>query len=587
MQTLLQKLNALMAEAFVAAGVDAKHSTVVPSQRPELGQFQCNGALAAAKAAKENPQALADQVLAKLQGQSGLRDLSKAGPGFINLSVTDAFLAAHVAEQGASPALGLPAAAPAQKVLVDFGGPNVAKPMHVGHLRSAIIGDCLQRLQRRLGHTVLSDVHLGDWGTQMGMLIEAVKEEQPGLPYFDAAQKGPFPAESPVSLDDLERLYPAMSARCKDDETLAEKARLAVRDLQAGRPGYHALWRHFVDESIKALRADFGLLGSRFDLWYGESRYQAAIPGMVDELLKRGIATLSEGATVIAMDPVNGKEVPPLLLLKSDGAALYATTDLATLRERVRDDHADRILYVTDKRQGLHFRQVFAAAQKTGFAGACRLDHVDFGTVNGTDGKPFKTRAGGVMRLRDLLQMAVDEAAKQMLASGVANEFDAAEKAEIARKVGLAAVKFADLSNHRQSDYTFDLERFSQFEGKTGPYHLYAAVRMKAILRKAAERKLAPGALQAAAGEADRRLMLVLSALPEAYALAAEHSTPHSLCEYAYEVAQAFSSFYQNCNILREEDPARQGAWLGLTQLTLRVLEDVLSVLGLETPERM
>ena len=318
----------------------------------------------------------------------------------------DAYLAKHLAAQGSDRAFGVPVPAQPQKVLVDFGGPNVAKPMHVGHLRSAIIGDCLQRLQRRLGHTVLSDVHLGDWGTQMGMLIEAVKEEQPGLPYFDEAQKGRYPSESPVSLDDLERLYPAMSARCKEDAALAEKARLAVRDLQAGRPGYYALWRHFVDESIKALRADFGLLGIQFDLWYGESRYQGAIPGMVQELKDRGIAVLSEGATVIEMDPVNGKEVPPLLLLKSDGAALYATTDLATLHERVRDDHADRILYVTDKRQGLHFRQVFAAAHKTGFAGACRLDHVDFGTVNGTDGKPFKTRAGGVMRLRDLLQMA-------------------------------------------------------------------------------------------------------------------------------------------------------------------------------------
>lgn len=587
MQTLLQKLNAQMAEAFAAAGVDGAHAVVVPSQRPELGQFQCNGALAAAKAAKANPQELAKKVLAALEGKPGLRDLSLAGPGFINLSVDDAALAAHVAEQGRDARLGVPQPAKALKVIVDFGGPNVAKPMHVGHLRSSIIGDCLQRLQRRLGHTVLSDVHLGDWGTQMGMLIEAVREEQPGLPYFDASAKGPFPAESPVSLEDLERMYPAMSARCKEDKELAEKARIAVRDLQAGHAGYHALWQHFVSESIKALKADFGLLGIHFDLWYGESRYQAAIPGMVDELKERGLAVLSEGATIVALEPKGTKEMPPLLLLKSDGAALYGTTDLATLRERVRDDHADRILYVADKRQSLHFEQVFAGAKKVGYAGNCRLDHVDFGTVNGKDGKPFKTRAGGVMRLRDLLQMAVDEAGKQMDASGVGAEFSAEERAEVARKVGLAAVKFADLSNHRQSDYVFDLERFSQFEGKTGPYHLYAAVRMKAILRKAAERGLKPGTLSAPAGSADRQLLLVLSALPEAFAYAAETSTPHSLCEAAYGLAQTFSTFYQNCNILREEDPARQGAWLALTELSLRALEDLLSVLGLETPERM
>jgi arginyl-tRNA synthetase len=580
--TLIQQLNLWMRDAFSQAGVDPSYGAVLPSQRPELGQFQCNGALGAAKAAKANPKAIAEKVLAVLQAQPALRGLSLAGPGFINLSVDDAYLAAQLQANG----LGLEKPAQPQKVIVDFGGPNVAKPMHVGHLRSSILGDCLQRLQRRLGHDVVSDVHLGDWGTQMGMLIEGVREEQPGLPYFTGSA-GPFPAESPVSLEDLERLYPVMSARCKEDETLAEKARIAVRDLQAGHAGYLALWKHFVGTSITALKEDFGQLGIHFDLWYGESRYQPAIPGMVKDLMDRGLAVVSEGATVLPIDPINGREIPPLLLLKSDGGALYGTTDLATLRERVKDDRAERILYVTDKRQSLHFTQVFAAAQKSGYAGACRLDHVDFGTVNGKDGKPFKTRAGGVMRLRDLLQMAMDEAAKAMEAGGVGAEFGAEEKADIARKVGLAAVKFADLSNHRTHDYVFDLEKFSQFEGKTGPYHLYAAVRMKAILRKAAERGFKPGPLAPAVGDSDRQLMLVLAGLPEAYAGVAEHNTPHALCEYAYQLAQAFSGFYQNNHILNETDEARRAAWLGLTQLTLTALLDVLDVLGMPTPERM
>jgi arginyl-tRNA synthetase len=583
MPSLTRQLSAIVQDAFAAAGLERRHGAVQPSARPDLCQFQCNGAMPAAKAAGMNPRQAAEKVLALLQPHPAFARLELAGPGFINLTVTDAFLGA-LSRQDGPPAGGLPEAG--QKVVIDFGGPNVAKPLHVGHLRSAIIGDSLQRLHRALGADVLSDIHLGDWGTQMGMLIEAVGEEQPGLPYFDPALTGPYPSQAPVGLADLERLYPAMSARCKDDPGLAEKARAATRDLQAGRPGYRALWRHFVDVSIEAIKADFGRLGVRWDLWLGESDSQAGIPAMLLDLAARGVSSPSEGAVVIHLDRIANTETPPLLLVKGDGGYLYGTTDLATLRERVRDRKATRLLYVADKRQSLHFAQVFQGAAKAGYLGQATAEHVAFGTVNGKDGKPFKTRDGGVMRLQALLDQAREEAAQRLAESGLGAELPAHEQAEVAALVAMAAVKFADLSNHRASDYAFDLERFTQFEGKTGPYLLYAAVRMKSILRKAAERGFEPGAL-ADPGDAERALVLKLLAAPDALERAAAESLPHVMCEYAYELAGAFSSFYQGSSILHEADAARRGAWLGLTAATLGRLSQVLGLLGIATVERM
>jgi arginyl-tRNA synthetase len=581
--TLRQQLNSLFEAAFEKAGIDKRHAVVVESGRPDLCQFQCNGALAAAKAAKANPRVLAEAVLAALEGKEGFKELSLAGPGFINLSLSDAWLGEQARRIQGDARLGVPPASPVQKIIVDFGGPNVAKPMHVGHLRSTILGDALQRLHRFAGHQVVSDVHLGDWGTQMGMLIEEVRLKDPKLPYFDEAFQGDYPAVSPVTLEDLEVLYPRAAARCKADEAELEKARLALRDLQLGRRGYRALWEHFVSVSVKALKEDFGALGVRFDLWLGESHDQPSIPAMIEDLKARGIAVLSEGATVIMMDR---EKTPPLLLVKSDGAYLYSTTDLSTLRRRVAQDKGERILYLADQRQALHFSQVFEGAVKSGYLAGARAEHVAFGTVNGKDGKPFKTRAGGVMKLRDLIEMATAEAAKRMEENEIAGELSVEERAEVAQKVGMAAIKYSDLANPRTSDYIFDLEKFTQFEGKTGPYLLYAAVRVKSVLRKAAERGLKPGALLPP-GDAERALYLKVAALPDALERAAAESLPHLLCDYAYDLAGLFSTFYQSSNILREEDPARQASWLALSELALRILERVLGILGMETPEKM
>ncbi len=586
MQTLIRQLNQAFGDAFEAAGFERSAGTVALSQRPDLCQFQCNGAMAVAKKAGIAPRVAAEKVLATLVGKERYKDLSLAGPGFINISFTDEVLRASLSEAGLESRLGVPAANPSENVVIDFGGPNIAKPMHVGHLRSTIIGDSLQRLHRFLGNKVTSDIHLGDWGTQMGMLIEAVKEEQPGLPYFDESKNSSYPKESPVSLEDLERLYPAMSARCKEDAALADKARLATKDLQSGRAGYRALWRHFVDASIAALKKDLGELGVSFDLWLGESDSQSGIPKTLEELKAKNVAVSSEGALVIMLETEQGSEMPPLLLVKSDGGYLYGTTDLQTLRERVEGLKAQRLLYVADKRQSLHFKQVFQGAKKAGYLGAAHAEHVAFGTVNGKDGKPFKTREGGVMRLQALLAMAVEEASKRMDENEIAKELAASARAKIAKQVGYAAVKFADLSNHRSSDYAFDLEKFTQFEGKTGPYLLYAAVRMKSILRKGAERGFKPGALTEP-GDLERPLYLKLLALPEALERAAADSLPHVICEYAHELSGAFSTFYAGCNIVNETDQAKRGSWLALTEYSLKVLGRCLEILGLEAPEQM
>jgi arginyl-tRNA synthetase len=589
LKPLSAKLTSLVARAFEAAGVDPSYGEVVVSARPDLGQFQCNGALAAAKATRANPRQLAEKVVQHLELPRVFRDVSLAGPGFLNLTLTDAYLAAHVGEMEADPRLGCPAVPRALRIVLDYGGPNIAKPMHVGHLRAAIIGESLKRLARFLGHHVVGDVHLGDWGLQMGMVIAELARRQPDLPYFDPESCGPFPPESPVTSGELEELYPTASQRAKDDPDFAEKARQATFELQQGRPGYRALWRHLVDVSVAELQADYGRLGVAFDLWLGESDAQARIPGLVERLRREGHARESEGALVVDVaEPGDAKEIPPLLLLKSDGAALYGTTDLATLDQRVEELGAELVLYVVDKRQADHFVQVFRAARKAGIVPpGVGLEHIGFGTMNGPDGRPFKTRAGGVMKLRDLLDLVTDKARERIREAGVARDYPPDEVERIAHRVGVATLKYADLSNHRAKDYVFDLDRFSAFEGRTGPYLLYTAVRTRSILRKAAEAGLAPGPLLPPGGDAERGVMLVASRLPDVLAAAFEHRAPNILCEYAYELATAFTRFYQEHHILSEADAARQASWLGLCDLTVRILLQVLDLLGIGVPERM
>lgn len=582
--TLAADLSRSVGAAFAAEGLPESLGRVQASDRPDLAQFQCNGALAAAKAAKANPRAIAEKIAARLKADPIFAKVEIAGPGFLNLDLTDAALDARAAALDPKAGAGTGAG---KTVVIDFGGPNIAKPMHVGHLRSSIIGDCLQRLYRANGWHVVSDVHLGDWGLQMGQLISEIEIEQPGLPYFDVNFTGPYPETSPVTMDELETLYPRASAACKADPQRLEAARRATVDLQAGRPGYRALWRHFVAVSEQGLQREFGALGIRFDLWNGESSVDALIPPMIADLKARGLAQLSEGALVVDVAQADDKKpLPPLILVKSEGGVLYGTTDLATIIERVRQQNPDLILYVVDHRQHGHFEQVFRAARKAGLAGKAELEHVGYGTMNGPDGKPFKTRAGGVMKLHDLIGMATAEAEKRLAEAGLGADYPAEERALIARQVGIATIKFADLSNHRTTDYVFDLERFSRFEGKTGPYLQYAAVRLQSLLRKAREQGADP-AVPAIRSPEERRLVLQLLSLPDALAAAEEKRAPNLLCEYAFELAQNFSRFYGAHHILSESDAQIRAARLGLCEQVLAVLTQLLSTLGIETPTRM
>jgi arginyl-tRNA synthetase len=585
--SLAAELSAVVSSAFAAEGLSAKFGQVQASDRPDLAQFQCNGALAAAKEAKANPRQIAQKVAGRLKANPLFAKVEIAGPGFINLDVADTALAERAGAMSRDDRLGAPESGQGKTLVIDFGGPNVAKPMHVGHLRSAIIGDCLQRLFRANAWTVVSDVHLGDWGLQMGQLISEIGRRGTAPVYFDAACKGPYPDESPVTMDDLEEIYPAAAAACKADPARLEEARRATAELQAGRPGYLALWRHFVKVSERGLNREYSSLGVTFDLWNGEASVDPLIPPMIEDLKRRGLAVESEGALVVEVaEPGDKKEMPPLLLLKSDGAVLYGTTDLATIVDRVKHYDPQLILYVVDQRQHGHFEQVFRAARKAQLNGRAVLEHAGFGTMNGADGKPFKTRAGGVMKLYDLIAMTTDEAQKRLAEAGIAGDYPEEERNDIARKVGIAALKFADLSNYRLTDYIFDLARFTRFEGKTGPYLQYAAVRTQSILRKAEDEGFAAAAPVVRSPE-ERALVLQLLALPAAMEAAEDKRAPNILCEYAFELAQSFSRFYAEHHILSEQDADLRAARLGLCRLTVMTLSKVLGLLGIDIPQRM
>jgi len=581
MTSLAADLSRTVGEAFAAEGLDAAFGLVQVSDRPDLAQFQCNGALAAAKAAKANPRAIAEKIAARLKTDARFAKVEIAGPGFINLDLTDATLNAAIATPQK------PDQPNGKTVLIDFGGPNVAKPMHVGHLRSSVIGDCLQRLFRANGWHVVSDIHLGDWGLQMGQLISEIEIRGIAPLYFDAAFKGPYPEQSPVTMEDLEELYPAASAACKADPARLEAARRATVELQDGRPGYRALWRHFVQVSEVGLEREFASLGVRFDLWKGESSVHDLIAPMLDDLKARGLAEMNEGALVIPVARDNDKKpMPPLLLVKSDGGVLYGTTDMATVVERTREQNPDLVLYVVDHRQHGHFEQVFRAAQKASLNGKALLEHVGYGTMNGADGKPFKTRAGGVMKLYDLIAMAVVEAKSRLAEQGLGSDYSAEERETIAQQIAIATIKFADLSNHRTTDYIFDLERFSKFEGKTGPYLQYAAVRIQSILRKARAEGHMPGTPAVHSAE-ERDLVLQLLSLNDAMLAAEQKRAPNILCDYAFTLAQNFSRFYAAHHILSESDAGLRASRLGLCARVLAVMTGTLDLLGITVPERM
>ena len=587
--SLQSELSLRFGAAFEALGLDAAHGVVVVAQKPEFGDFQCNGALPSAKAAGRQPREIAQDIIDCVDANDLVAEMSIAGPGFINITVTDGTLASWLDALHADPRVGVPLVDRPINLIVDYGGPNVAKSMHVGHLRASIIGDSLARLARFVGHNVTTDTHFGDWGTQMGIVLMAVEDDQPDLPYFDADFEGEYPTKSPVTLDDLQVIYPVASQRNKSDAAFAERVALATYQLQQGRRGYHALWQHFIAVSLESQKQDFHALGVDFDLWYAESTVHDRIEPMITKLVDSGLARESRGALVVdVVEDDDKEEIPPLLLSKTNGAYLYTSTDLGTVAMRVEDLGADEIWYVVDGRQALHFKQVFRTSRKAGFLpDSVHVEHLGFGTMNGPDGTPFQTRKGGVIRLADLIQMVQDAALDELNKRDIASDYPEDERTEIGRRVGLAALKYGDLVNQRMTNYIFDLERFTNFEGKTGPYLQYGAVRFSKILADQAAAGFKPGPAVDPANEADRRLTLRLLRLPEIIERTFESRSPNHIAEFAYELTADMNRFYENNHVRDEEDLAVKGSWLTSLETARSALGLLLDLLGIEIPDRM
>ena len=591
--SLASQVDASLATAFASLGLPEALARAEPSTRPEFGDFQCNAALGLARELKRPPRAIAEDIARVLRLEPTFSSVEVAGAGFVNLTLAGDFLAASAVAMAGQAQLGMPYTGRGRLVILDFGGPNVAKPLHVGHLRSLVLGESLRRIHGALGWRTLGDAHLGDWGLQMGMLSAAVRRRDPSLAYFaPGAASEVLPSNSPVTLEELERLYPEAAAACRSDPERMAEARADTAALQGGDPGLLGLWRSLRALSLASQVADFRELGVVFDALDGESDVRDAIAPLVERLRASGVARESDGALVVDVaTPEDAFDVPPLLLAKRDGAALYATTDLATLEARAAHEGLARVVYVVDQRQALHFEQVFRAAAKAGIAPGVELIHVGFGTVNGRDGRPFKTRDGGVARLTDLLDEAVSKAAERIEGSGYGSSLDATGKLALAGQIGIGAVKFADLSGDRLSGYAFDVERLVAFEGRTGPYLQYACVRLRSLLAKAGGGVANADGAAAMPGVpvADSERALVISCLGfgDAVAEAARVMQPGVLAEYAYGLAQRFSRFYAECPVLGESEAAVRASRLGFCGLTLRVLETALSLLAIDVPERM
>ena len=585
MEKLLDVISATVSGAFAAAGYDGALGRVTVSNRPDLCQFQCNGAMPAAKQYRKAPIAIANEVVAQLQTDEMFSKVEAVNPGFINLNLSETALADYVGQMKQDSRFGVPLAEKEKTIVIDYGGPNVAKPLHVGHLRSAIIGESIKRIYRYFGHKVTGDIHMGDWGLQMGLIIAEVQERHPELPYFDDNFTGEYPKEAPFTISELEEIYPAASAKSKEDAAFAEKAHTATYLLQTGKRGYKAMWDHIMAVSVADLKKNYAKLNVEFDAWLGESDAQPFIEPMLADIKEKGLCRESEGALVLdVQEETDTKEVPPCILVKSDGATLYATTDLATLVQRERDFHPDKVLYVVDKRQSLHFEQVFRAARKAGIVRPeTELQFLGFGTMNGKDGKPFKTREGGVMRLERLIREVTEFVYAKIQENNIV-EGDAAM--ETAGKVALAALKYGDLSNLATKDYIFDLDRFSAFEGNTGPYILYTIVRIKSILSKY-QGDVSAATIQPAANDAARDLMLALTRFADNLILCCRDSAPNILCAYIYELAGYANKFYHETKILTEEDPQKQAGYIALIDLTRAVLEQSIDLLGFSAPEKM
>ena len=582
MEKILDIITAKMQRAFADAGYDPSFGRVTVSNRPDLCEYQCNGALAAAKQYKCAPIQIARAVVEKLDAKD--YDLVEAVmPGFINLKLSGSFLQSYLEEMRTAVDFGVKKIGQGKTIVVDYGGANVAKPLHIGHLRPAIIGESLKRLYQFMGYNAIGDVHLGDWGLQMGLIIAELSERQPELPYFDDSFTGEYPTEAPFTVSDLEEIYPAASAK-KADPAFSHKAHQATLELQQGRRGYRALWQHIMNVSVADLKKNYDNLDVHFEKWLGESDADPYIPAMVEDMKARGIAVQSEGAWVIPVaEPGDKKEMPPCILVKSDGSAIYATTDLATLVQRMQDWHPDKVLYVTDKRQNLHFEQVFRAARKAGIVPQnVELEHVGFGTMNGSDGKPFKTRDGGVLRLEQLIADMTDFVRAKVVENKIVEDD---EVEATTAKIAMAALKYGDLSNQPTKDYNFDMERFAAFEGNTGPYILYTIVRIKSILAKYGPWEHLP--IQEPANPFAKDLMIAITKLGPTLENALASSAPNLICAYIYELAGAVNKFYHETRILGEEDKALQAGYIALIGLAKRCLEQCIDLLAFSAPEKM
>ena len=584
MDKFIEKISYIVSTKFEENGYDKQYGKVNVSNRPDLCQFQCNGALAAAKKYGKAPRNIAEEVVESLNSLNTFEEISIAGPGFINIKVKDEVLVKYVNDMAKDKKCGCSNAENPMSIVVDYGGANVAKPLHVGHLRPAIIGESIKRTAKFLGHNVIGDVHLGDWGLQIGMVITEVKRRQPDLPYFDESFTGEYPKEAPFTIDELEDIYPKASKLAKSDENAMLEAREATVELQKGRRGYRALWQHILNVSVADLKKNYSSLNVFFDLWKGESDAQEFIPDMVKYLKDNGYTKESEGALVVDVEEETDKApIPPFLVLKSDGASLYGTTDLATIVQRVQDYNPDEIIYLADKRQSLHFKQLFRCAKKTHIFDADKtLDYIGFGTMNGKDGKPFKTREGGVMRLHDLIEIIKSAVRDKIVAN---NSVEADKVEDTARIVGLAALKYGDLSNQATKDYIFDIDRFAAFEGNTGPYILYTVVRIKSILSKV--NPTGEEVIVKPYSDVERDLMLKLTKFNEVIEASYAERAPHKICEYIYDLSNIFNRFYNSNKIVSEEDKEKQSSWVAMITLVKRVIEQCLDLLGIEVPEKM
>lgn len=588
MKKILDLVSEEMKQAFDAAGYEKELGKVSLSNRPDLCEYQCNGAMAGAKKYKKAPLVIAQEVAEKLADRKIFSEVTAVAPGFLNLKVKNEFVSGYLKAMEADKKFGLEMPEKPKKIVLDYGGPNVAKPLHVGHLRSAVIGESIKRISRFAGHEVIGDIHLGDWGLQMGLIITELKEREPEQVYFDDSFEGEYPQEPPFTISELEEIYPYASKKSKEDEAYKAAAMDATFKLQSGVRGYRALWKHILNVSIEDLKKNYSNLNVDFDLWKGESDVHDLIPDMVAYMKEEGYAKISEGALVVDVkEETDTKEIPPCMILKSDGASLYNTTDLATIMERMNQIKPDEIIYVVDKRQELYFEQVFRCAKKTKLVKPeTELKFLGFGTMNGKDGKPFKTREGGVMRLENLIHEINEEMYRKITDNRTVEE---AEARKTARIVALSAMKYGDLSNQASKDYIFDIDRFTSFEGDTGPYILYTIVRIKSILAKYKEQggKLEETALQNAVSESEKALMLEITKFNAMVEAAAEEIAPHKVCAYIYDLANAFNHFYHETKILTEEDEDKKAGWIALLLLTRDILETCIDMLGFSAPERM